>query len=114
MNFRYCRPRCFYNSIILGGEGKLATPAHKCVVLAAIGNVSFNCSRHTEESLTKLIQQFNDYLASETHDATLQYAFQQLNLWFSKSLASSTVTADLVKTLNNFFKVSVELNVFQG
>jgi hypothetical protein len=83
----------------------LATPANKHVVLTAIGNVSFNCSRHTEEVLGKLIQQFSDYLSIETHDATLQCAIEQLNLWFSKTLVSSSLNPEFIKTLNSFFKV---------
>ena len=85
----------------------MATPANKCIVLTAIGNVSFNCSRHTEDVLGKLIQLSSDYLSTETHDATLQCALQQLNLWFSKTLVSNSLNAEFIKTLNSFFKVKL-------
>jgi hypothetical protein len=95
-----------------GGEGKISTPAQKCIILVAIGNVSFNCARYTEELLTKIIQHFNDYMSTETHDATLQCALKQLNLWFSKSLASSSTTTEFLKSLNSFFKKMLDIKTF--
>ena len=84
---------------------KISTPAHKCIILTSIGNVSFNCSKHTEEVIKKIVQLFSDFISSETHDGTVQCAIQQLNLWLSKPLVSSLLTPELIKNLNNFFKV---------
>ncbi len=92
---------------VSGGEGKLSTSTQKCIVLTAIGNVSFNCASHNQDFLLNLNQQFNDFLTTETHEATLLCALQRLNLWFSVLKFNGSLSEDCIQKLNTSYKVRV-------
>ncbi len=83
----------------------MSTSTQKCIVLAAIGNVSFNCANHNQDFLLYLNQQFNDFLIVETHEGTLLCALQRLNLWFSVLKFGVGLSEDCVQKLNASYKV---------
>lgn len=101
----------FLFAILNGTEsstGKLTTQTQKCVVLTAIGNLAHNSSSQiSQEIIQQLFQSFGEYLVkSETHEATVIHALNQLNVWFAnlKLGSSSTLPADTLKKLNDFLK----------
>jgi hypothetical protein len=91
----------------LTGEGKLGTIQQKTSILSSIGNASFNQSQNIQDLLDKLIQLFTDFFKIESNETILLIALQQLNVWF-ENMKLFSLSGDLMKKLNDFFKSLLE------
>ena len=95
---------------LLKGEAK-SSLATKKALLQSIENCSANCSQEKQEIAMQLIDSFGEFFKMETHEGTLILALQALTTWFQK-LRLFSLQPELVKKLNDFFKVNFSFPFF--
>ena len=82
----------------------MSTADQKLSVLSAIGNCSQNPCFAKQEIYQTVIDNLGEFLKIETHEATLHFAYEQLNLCF-KNIQVSNLQAAFALKLKEFFKV---------